>query len=157
MREHNFRAKLEEGEGYEGLLDIFFGQTFQITRADDWQRYGIDRFFQSGKWNWAVEYKADSRAAQTGNVFIETVSVDTNGDKQGTPGWAKTSQAHLLVYYIPPAGRIFFTQMARIKALVSKWERAYELVPARNDAGYYTWGLKVPISEFKKHCVELTV
>jgi len=98
---YQFEAQLRKGEAYEAVLDNFFREKFDIQPVQMCdQRRGIDRIFTSKK-NGSIlkiEYKADSKAAQTGNAFIETVSVDT----QQKPGWAVYSEADYLIYYIPP-------------------------------------------------------
>ncbi len=45
-----------------------------------------------------VEVKADQRATTTGNLFLETVSVEARPSQ----GWLTLTQAHLLFYYCAP-------------------------------------------------------
>lgn len=150
--EYDFGDKLREGEGHETTLDSFFSRYYRVTPVNmALQRLGIDRVFEAEDgYRWTVEYKADATADATGNAFIETVSVDTNGK----PGWALTSVAQLLVYYVPPQGIIYIAAMCSIKWALRDWKKRYRLKSATNN-GYKTWGVVVPIEELRRisHCV----
>lgn len=141
---HSFAEKLAQGEAVERQLDAIFEQRYIVrlaTRAQ--QRQGIDRLMADRDGNqFAMEYKADWRAAETGNAFIETVSVDT----AGKPGWARTSKADWLVYAIPPHGIAYGIPMSVVRAMVPEWAARYPTRPARNSA-YSTHGICVPVPE----------
>jgi len=145
---YQFEAQLRKGEAYEAVLDNFFREKFDIQPVQMCdQRRGIDRIFTSKK-NGSIlkiEYKADSKAAQTGNAFIETVSVDT----QQKPGWAVYSEADYLIYYIPPLLTGYVIQMDRLKGKVDLWKErhATRSIPNR---GYNTIGVLVPLREFEQ-------
>jgi len=152
---HNFDDSLPEGEKEESKLDCFFAKWYEIKPVGmNKQRDGIDREWKCRKTKreFSVEYKADSKAAETGNVFIETVSVDTTGK----PGWAYTSKAQLLVYFIPPDSTAYITPMTTIKTLLPDWIDAYREVSVPNGDGvtvkYNTKGLLVPLGDFKRQC-----
>jgi hypothetical protein len=145
---YGFQERLVAGSAVEQWLDTYFGQWFRIKLATRWeQRLGIDRWFleRVGSNRWAVEYKADWTASRTGNVFIETISVDT----KRIPGWAYTSQAHWLVYALPKTGEIYAVPMAQLRAQLESWSQRYptRAVPNR---GYHTHGLLVPLDMFKR-------
>ena len=104
-------------------------QISQVGRDD--QRRGIDRVWfdpVDGR-TWTVEYKADSMAGRTGNAFIETISVDTDG----RPGWAYTSRATLLVYLVTEPQTIYVISMARLRRQLPRWSAAYRTAQAIND------------------------
>jgi hypothetical protein len=148
MDNYKFKDKLDEGMGFELELDKIFSHEFDIKSVDiSKQRLGIDRYFtrKSNGASFTVEYKSDSTAASTGNVFIEIVSVDTTN----RPGWAKSSQADILIYYIPPAQKIIITRMEVVKKSVPIWENTYKQQPVPNE-GYKTIGILVPIGELIK-------
>jgi hypothetical protein len=111
---YNFDDQLSRGELGEALLDRFFAQWFRIKPATpEEQRQGIDRHFHHLKSHqeFTVEYKTDSLASRTGNAFIETVSVDT----EQKAGWAFTSQADMLLYYVPGKRVVYVLKMAAIR------------------------------------------
>ena len=149
--EHDFEEKLVEGEVAEAELDNYFSRWQKIKPVSrELQRLGIDRIWTnkiSGT-RTTVEYKADSRAADTGNAFIETVSVQSK--TQSKPGWAKTSCAQVLVYYLPNVKRVYVFEMLSIREQLADWGKAYRTAKAVNK-DYVGKGILVPLSEFEKH------
>ena len=144
---YDFQTQFKEGKVAEAAMDNFFQQWYEITPVSrDAERKGVDRIFthkDDGR-KYVVEYKADSVAAKTGNVFVETVSVDTSNKL----GWAYTSYAQLLIVYIPPKGDIFVCHMSLVKGLLPVWTKLYPLKSSQND-GYKTWGVLVPLHEIR--------
>ena len=116
MTTHDFRTQLADGAKGEVFLDGLFGEQYDINTATQAeQRQGIDRWFtnrQTGERK-AVEYKTDHRAFDTGNAFVETISVDTNGKR----GWDYTSRADILIYYLPEGGLVYILPMAKLREL----------------------------------------
>jgi hypothetical protein len=149
---HDFTRSFETNKAYEAELDKHFAVEFDITPATRRQeRAGIDRFFvhKGSGVRWSVEYKTDHMTATTGNVFVETVSVDTDGK----PGWALTSLAQLLVYYVPPKEYALLADMGAVKRSLADWERFRR---AEVDNGSYrTVGLLVPLEAFRAACYEV--
>ncbi len=142
---YDFDNKLKEGEGYEVLLDAYFEDkgydVSPVTMGE--QKRGIDRYWTCGDGiRWSVEYKADSTAGETGNMFLETVSVDT----ESSPGWVLKSTAQLLVYYIPPSRRGYVMEMAPLKRLLRSRREDCEVQKVQN-RHYRTHGIVVPIEE----------
>lgn len=147
MTTYLFDTQLTKGEEAERELDARYASAFVIMPVSrDGQRCGIDRIWTrhaDGK-ALRVEYKADFAAFRTGNAFVETVSVDTTGKG----GWALTSQADLLAYYVVGGGLVYFIYMDKIRHTLPRWKMQYRLVSASNN-GYKTWGLLVPLREFE--------
>ena len=150
---YEFENQLAIGEQDEQELDRFFSVDYEVEPVSmEFQRHGIDRLFTRRDigTRWSVEYKADYTAARTGNGFIETISVDTAGKK----GWAYTSCAQILVYYIPPFKQFHVFQMADIKFALDAWLDVYPVKKVQNGkrgrAEYCTHGVIVPLSEMKR-------
>jgi|TARA_Y100000310_G_scaffold96219_1_gene93983 hypothetical protein len=143
--QYDFKTQFVSGKADEAKLDKFFSRWYEIIPVNrDAERKGVDRIFthkDDGR-KYVVEYKADSKAAETGNVFIETISVDT----AKKPGWAYTSYAQLLIIYIPPTGQVYVCHLSVIKGLLEAWKKQYKTTSAQND-GYKTWGILVPLHE----------
>jgi hypothetical protein len=149
---YTFDTQLTKGAAAETQLDGFFAQWFDIEPASPAeQRRGIDRTFtpQAGGKPFKVEYKTDWTASKTGNAFVETVSVDTH-DK---PGWAHTSQADYLIYFLPDDLLIYVLRFATLRRLLARWQREYPVRKIPNK-GYYTHGLLVPLREFEQHAAQ---
>jgi hypothetical protein len=131
------------------FLDQWFAREYEVRPAtQEEQRRGIDRLFmhlQTGK-RLTVEYKTDYKAARTGNAFIETVSVDTTGKA----GWAHSSEAECLIYYIPGDGLMYVLALEVLRRELPRWMRQYPVRAAQNE-GYATHGVLVPLDEFERH------
>lgn len=152
---HTFDKSYEAAKLYDAELDKHFGQAYDLTKASRAEeRRGIDRFFchrQTGV-SYSVEYKTDHKAHESGNVFIETMSVDTAGKR----GWAYTSTAQVLVYFIPQREAALRADMLTVKRRLSEWA-VYPERPAWNKSRsgelYRTLGLLVPLEVFRAACV----
>ncbi len=145
---YQFDTQLYEGNKGERYLDRFFAYWYGITPATyRQQRQGIDRVFTCRYFgqSFTVEYKTDKRAARSGNAFIETLSVSTTGKR----GWAYTSQAAFIVYYIPGTERVFILDVLLLRANLLRWCNTY---PTRSipNRGYTTEGLLVPLAELER-------
>lgn len=144
---YNFGDQKARGDVGEQFLDRLFAGIFEIrpaTRKE--QRQGIDRIFTNRQTGdcLKVEYKTDYRATQTGNAFVETVSVDTTGKR----GWAYTSQADYLNYYLP-GDLIYIIAFAALHREMPRWEQEYPTRPVQNN-GNATYGILVPLCEFEE-------
>ena len=143
---HHFDASFERGLEGEARLDDLFRPWFAISPASDIeQRRGIDRWFVGRKTGWprSVEYKTDYRTGQTGNVFIETSSVDGK-----RAGWAQTSEAEWLVYYVAPH-TAYLARMAAVRDGLARWAARFPERRVYND-GYTSRGVIVPAWEFAR-------
>jgi len=144
---YKFKDSLEDGEKHEKVLDDYYSQWFYIQPVSfAAQKSGIDRTWTniSDNFRYSVEYKADSTAANTGNAFIETISVDTTN----TMGWAYTSCSQLMIYYIPPLKKAYRCAILSLKHLLRGWIKKYGTVSIPNE-GYNTIGIIVPLEEFQ--------
>jgi len=146
--EYNFNEQYEKGVKGENRLDKFFNTIFNIGQVPRiLQQFGCDRIFTNiqSKKRYLIEYKSDERAAKSGNIFVETISVDT----ENKLGWAYTSCSQYICFYIPGKGEIYIVSTLYIKAKISEWISKYEIKRIKNE-GYYTEGVAVPIDEIKK-------
>lgn len=145
---HRWQEKLNEGKHFEAILDTYFqGKDFLIEPVGlEEDKRGIDRWFTSPKTNsrFSVQYKADSRASETGNICIETVSVDAPNLKRG---WIHTSQADYLAYFLPPENLIYLCRFSDVKARLPQWARTCKRGLAQNN-GYVTVSILVPRAAF---------
>jgi len=150
--EYKFREQLAKGEAHEKMLDKAFGKFYVVQKVSmDLQRHGIDRVFVARKkpFRWLVEYKSDSKAAETGNAFVETVSVD----KDNKPGWLYSTCAQIIAYFIPPWGRVYIVEVTRLRAIFieDEWPNKCPERKIPNN-GYNTVGLLVPLTELRQCC-----
>ena len=146
--EHNFNDSLKEGKKGEAVLDIYFqGMGFTTSPASlPIERCGIDRTFLSPSGSkFTVEYKTDFHTARTGNAFIETISFDDGA--KSIHGWALTSLAQVLVYYIPQEGMALWLNTLEIKKSLPEWRLKFEKRKISNGS-YHGEGVLVPIYDF---------
>jgi len=153
MSAYDFKTQLSIGEQYETLLDNHYSQWYDIfSLSMQAQKAGIDRIWvnKNNGFRYSVEYKSDRTASTTGNVFIETMSVD----KTNKLGWAYTSCSQILVYYLPFEHTAYHITTLTIKNMVEKWERNYSSRSIPN-GDYSTIGILVPINVFKNECYNI--
>ena len=158
--QHQFAASLKRGQQAEDYLDKWFAPDYKVRKASGAeQRRGIDRWFVRYNMEepipWVpVDYKADFQSWETGNAYIETVSVD-DGRNPPKPGWAIAGQAKVLIYYTPQADVIYMVRMGTVRFHLKRWEKEYGPArPAMNE-GYKTMGICVPLHEFETHAYEV--
>ena len=137
-----YRFQTQRNRGYEGerMLDKVFGKFFDVRRATaTQQRQGIDRVMvgKEHKQTINVEYKTDYTAASSGNAFVE-VSFD------GRPGWAHTSQADFIAYFVP-GKHTYIVRPCALRTHLPDWEGRFEKRTVLN-SGYTATGLIVPLS-----------
>lgn len=141
---HQWDDRLNIGKAGEAALDDYFKETGLVIREAEmkWQECGIDRWFiRKGFWL-PVEYKTDFRAFETGNLFIETRK---NCNGQGKAGWAKTTLAKRIYYYIPQIGKIYGLRPEKWQEHPSVLE-PFRTVKAYN-IGYHAEGVIIPFKE----------
>jgi hypothetical protein len=145
ITEYKFRDQLDQGKRAEHFLDDYFSRWFRIQPVplDTELREGYDRLFTrrlDGE-TLKIEYKADWHAARSRHAFIETISIY----EDHKPGWAYSSQADMLIYFVPPLGMIHMIPLGAIRFLLPGWKLRYREVPAPNE-GYKTYGVLVPLT-----------
>lgn len=140
MALHRFAESLTIEAQWAPTLDAWFGAAYQLRLAtveEQWR--GIDRVaIDDGGRCVGLDYKCDCRCVETGNLFIETVS----NAQTGRPGWALTSEAMWLVYFVVPDHVLMFLT-SQLRAQLPNWAACCLERPAHNE-GYDTLGLCVP-------------
>jgi hypothetical protein len=147
MTTFTFDGQLGAGKDGEARLDRYFERWYIVLNVPlvAERLFGIDRVFirrDNGQLR-TFEYKTDSHT--TGNVFIETVSVDTNG----APGWAFKTRANAVVYYLTALGVAYAIHPDKIRAALPVWQQRYREISIPNK-GYHTRGIAVPFAELER-------
>lgn len=144
---YDFAEQKQRGESSERYLDKYFSRWYEIQPATALeQRQGIDRHFtrRPNGQSTPVEYKTDYAAANTGNAFLELISVDC----RFVVGWAYSSCAEYLMYLVPEYA-IYVIRFSQLRLRLPMWTRQYPLRSVRND-GYQARGILVPLAELGK-------
>jgi hypothetical protein len=145
MTDETFKEALERGEKYEALLDEYYNKKgFEVKAPEQLQYLGADRLFKTKYCRFLVEYKADETAGKTGNFFIEIWS-DIEQEK---PGWACTSLAQVLIYYIPDWKTAFWLNMAAIRFALPMLNKTCQKKDCHID--FHSQGLLVPINSLHR-------
>lgn len=150
MSTYNFEEQLNIGLDGESNIDKFCVRWCYVYPAGmELQRMGIDRILINRETGTpiTIEYKTDWTTFNTGNIFLETISVDTTNK----PGWLYSSKAGVLVYYIPQTGKLYTVRFSKLRAYFIPRVDNYRKVSANNGT-YNTWGILVPLNEFEKVC-----
>ena len=138
---HDFDRSVEVEKRWAPVLDRWIRNSYPLRDATPQeQRRGIDRMAVNDLGNEVgIDYKCDEKAQWTGNVFMETVSVDT----RRTPGWLYTSDADWILYFVTPEV-VYAFSLAKLQAHIEDWINRYGEVAADNRR-YRTLGVLVPL------------
>lgn len=144
---YSFNRQHDRGKDAERFIYELFQPAFNVIPAERYlQDAGVDFLFTDRTTNktWQVELKTDSRAARSGNAFIETVSVKRPGEE--IRGWAYTSEADWLLYFLPQLPRIYRLSFEELRVELPAWVSRYPVRSIPNKT-WETIGLLVPLSE----------
>ncbi len=83
-------------------------------------------------------------AAQNGKAFSRRSRSYADRD-----GWAYTSAADMLLYYVPGRSRIYVLTLTALRFRLPFWQQQYPVREIPN-SGYHTHGLLVPLDELAR-------
>lgn len=141
------------GMAVEDWLDRYFreqGWTIEHTTSHEERKlHRGDRIFTRNGDRYYVEYKSGLQTANTGNIFLETISVDM----ADVPGWVYTSQADYLMYACLLNSVILIFVPSVLREKIAELKRLFREVPTSNrqNNGYNTWGLIIPLDYAIEH------
>lgn len=152
---YRFGTQQAMGAKGEQTLDEFFSQQYVVIEVSpEEQRQGFDRLFYGfAEGNYRVEYKTDHVAAASGNAAVELASVERDGHVI-SPGWAYTSQADWLMYYLPERSQVYQIDMTDVRRYLPIWLQFYRQRTVPNP-DYHTRVLLVPLMEFERIAIRV--
>ena len=140
----DFQTDLRRGRRFGQMVYAAYrSQGLRVAPSDghtDWV-FGIDAtLYRDGEQHATIQVKGDERAADTGNLFLETVSVE----HAGLEGGSFDTQAEWIIYVLPhlTVGWVFWTD--QLQAAVREWQKHYPERQVQND-GWVTLGIAVPL------------
>lgn len=140
---YRFGEQYRVGQIGACMLDGYFSKLYRLlpaTMAEE--ENGIDRVgFCDGRQVF-LEYKTDVKADQTGRAFIEVVAYAH--DEGQRPGWAYTSHADIIVYFLPFSNRLFLIRPHRLRSRMPYYEVQYPRFEVANTK-WTTTGLLMPL------------
>jgi hypothetical protein len=153
MTKFTDKQQFKTGKEVEAYLDDYFSRRgWQIERTTDHEERGLclgDRHYRQPGMHLYVEYKSGIQTFYTGNVFLETVSVDT----ENKPGWVYTCKADYIFYAALLNGEILIMLPNKLRAEIEALKRRFRTVKTSKGQNetYNTHGVIVPLEYAEKH------
>lgn len=150
------KPQFTRGKDVEAFLDDFFrADGWQITQTTPHEERALclgDRRFARDGSTYLVEYKSGIQTFYTGNLFLETVSVDT----AQKPGWVYTCRADFIFYATVLNGFILVFRPERLRAEIESLKQQFRtaVTSGNQNDGYNTHGVLVPLEYAKTHLAE---
>ena len=148
--------QFKNGKQVEIWLDQFFrARGFIIEQTTAHQErvlYLGDRMFSKDDKTYYVEYKSGIQTFYTGNIFLETISVDTSN----RPGWIYTCKADFIFYACLLNQKILVFRPDKLRAEIDILKSKFQEVKTGKgqNKGYNTYGVIVPLDYAEKHLTE---
>lgn len=152
-------VQFANGKDVESSLDQIFrnkGFTIEPTTAHEERRLCLgDRKFSKGDKGFFVEYKSGIQTFYTGNIFLETISVDTSGRL----GWVYTCQADYIFYAALLNHKILVFRPNRLRAEIDTLKSKFKETKTGKgqNKGYNTHGVLVPLEYAEKYLAEKVI
>lgn len=149
----------KSGSNVADFLDAYFSaQGWQITPTSRHEERDLclgDRHFRRADKHLLIEYKSGLQTAQTGNVFLETVSVDS----QNLAGWVFTCQADWILYAALGNDKLLFFRPANLRNGIVWLQATFptKKTGKRQNANYDTHGVIVPLAYAEQHLASKVV
>lgn len=153
------KDQFKRGKDVEAWLDKFFQRRgWKITQTTPYEervlRLGDRRFWKDGRCL-RVEYKSGIQTFYTGNIFLETVSVDT----ANKPGWVYTCKADVIFYATLLNKKILVLRPDKLRGQMETLKVKFREVATKHhqNDNYNTHGLIVPFVYAEKWLAERVI
>jgi hypothetical protein len=153
-------VQFANGKQVEAYLDQFFwAQGFVIKPTTSYEErrlcLGDRRFTAPDGKPFYVEYKSGIQTYYTGNIFLETISVDT----QRKLGWVYTCQADFIYYTALLNRKILVFRPNKLRAEINTLKSKFKETKTgnRQNKGYNTHGVLVPLEYAEKYLAERVI
>lgn len=151
--------QFKNGKSIEAFLDQWFEyQGWQIQHTTPHEERVLcigDRHYCKDGQSYNVEYKSGLQTYQTGNVFLETVSVDTDGKA----GWVYTSNADFVFYACLFNHKLLIFRPQKLRDYIDVLKQKFPEKPTGKgqNIGYRTWGVCVPLQYAIEHLADKVI
>lgn len=141
-------TQYKNGKDVEAFLDGYFRQRgYQIRQTTDHEERVLclgDRQFTWKDTSLFIEYKSGIQTFYTGNIFIETISVDDPNNYK--LGWVYTCKADILIYATILNNCLLLFRPDGLRQIIDKLKLRYKEVSTSHNQnnGYNTYGLIIP-------------
>ena len=101
-----------------------------------------------------IEYKSGLQTFFTGNIFLETLSVDS----QDKPGWVYTCRADFLLYAALYNDKILIMRPVDLRARIEALKSGFQIKKTGKgqNRGYDTHGVLVPL-DYAERCLTASI
>lgn len=153
------KTQFRQGKDVEAWLDDFFkkrGWDIKQTTPHEERTLCLgDRRFTKSPYHYLIEYKSGIQTFYTGNVFLETISVDT----QNKPGWVYTCRADFIFYAALLNKKILIFIPEKLRQQIRELKTQFREVPTRHNQndGYNTHGVIVPFVYAEQHLADKVI
>lgn len=148
-----FKKQFDAGKSNEDKIANYFtndGWTVtQLSQYDERKLKLGDKHFAKGSCSFNVEIKQDGKAAYTGNLFLEIVSVNV----ANVAGWMETTNSAYVITSIPPLNKILIFRTDVLRDNIDDLKSKFKVLPTRKELnkGYRSLGIIVPLEYAEKH------
>lgn len=142
------KSQFRNGKDVEKFLDDFFrSRGWTITQTTQHEERVLclgDRRFSKDGSTILVEYKSGIQTFYTGNLFLETISVDA----QNKAGWVFTCRADMIVYAALLNHKILVFKPQDLRDKIGMLRTRFKEVATQKNqnSGYDTHGVLVPLA-----------
>lgn len=158
-----FEKSMVVGENGERAVKEILCHTYDFFAVPpDVDINGIDAkmVHRASGTGFTVQIKTDAKSVETGNIFVELVSVAGEGGGN-LPSWGWKCAADVLLIHVPHASPgqaiAYFVDHVRLRAVIPFWLTKFGVKRVRNRdyglRGYDTLGIAVPLAMFCCACV----
>lgn len=136
------------GKTVEKFLDEIFGLNYEIRQTTQEQERSLcigDRIYTRQGKTLNIEYKSGIQTHYTGNIFIETISVDD--PRHYKKGWVYTCKADYIIYATILDGCLLVFRPDDLRNKLDFLRLKFKEVATSNhqNDGYDTHGLIIPV------------
>lgn len=148
----------KNGDDVATFLDAFFlAQGWRIRKTTPHEERALclgDRKFSQGDEFEFVEYKSGNQTHYTGNIFLETISVDA----PCKPGWVYTCRADVIYYAILLSRKILVFRPSKLRAEIADLKTKFkEVKTGKGQNTYHTHGVIVPLDYAEKNLADKVI
>jgi hypothetical protein len=153
MVEFTKKAQWISGSEVAEFLDDWYAERGwsiePTTRHEERDLCLGDRHFRRGNKHYLIEYKSGIQTFYTGNLFLETISVDS----QGKLGWVYTCRADFIFYAMLLNHKILVFRPVFLRDQITNLKAQFRETKTRNNQNdtYDTHGLIVPAAYAEQH------
>ena len=151
--------QFKNGKDVEAWLDKYFSlRGWEIAQTSPYEERVLhlgDRRFRKDGQAYLIEYKSGIQTFYTRNIFLETISVDSNQ----TPGWVYTCRADFIMYAALLNNKILVFRPEKLRQQMERLKVRYPEVATRHhqNDGYNTHGLLVPFEYAEARLAEKVI